>query len=128
FTTIEDDVFIAPGVSVANDPHPICTLCMKGPTLRKGCRIGVNVTLLPHVIVGEGAVIGAGSGVTRGVRPFTLAFGHPARARKHVDQLDCPFHLTIPYVNGKDPKTRERENPQAERELRQRVEASAPKP
>jgi UDP-3-O-[3-hydroxymyristoyl] glucosamine N-acyltransferase len=32
FTTIEDDVFLAPGVTIANDPHPICTLCMKGPT------------------------------------------------------------------------------------------------
>ena len=32
FTTIEDDVFMAPGVTIANDPHPICTKCMQGPT------------------------------------------------------------------------------------------------
>ena len=60
FTVIEDDVFIAPGVSVANDPHPICALCMRGPTLKKACRIGVNVTLLPHITVGEGRWSGPG--------------------------------------------------------------------
>jgi acetyltransferase-like isoleucine patch superfamily enzyme len=125
FTTIEDDVFIAPGVSVANDPHPICTLCMKGPTLKKGCRIGVNVTLLPHITIGENAVIGAGSVVTRDVPPNTLAYGNPARARKPVDDLTCQFHLTVPYINGQDPKTREKQNPQAEQNLRQTLRQEA---
>ncbi len=125
FTTIEDDVFIAPGTSTANDPHPVCTLCMRGPTLKRGCRIGVNVTLLPHVVIGEGAVIGAGSVVTRDVAPFTLAYGNPARARKPVDSLDCPFGLTVPYIGGKDPRTREIEQPAEERALRERVQREA---
>lgn len=125
FTTIEDDVFIAPGTSTANDPHPVCTLCMRGPTLKKGCRIGVNVTLLPHVIIGEGAVIGAGSVVTRDVAPFTLAHGNPARARKPIDSLDCQFGLTVPYIGGKDPRTREIEQPAEERALRERVQREA---
>jgi len=127
FTTIEDDVFIAPGVCVANDPHQVCTLCMRGPTLKKGCRIGVNVTLLPHVVVGEGAVIGAGSVVTRDVPPAMLAFGNPARARKPVDDLTCQFGLTIPYIGGKDPRTREREQPQAEAALRESLREQAAK-
>lgn len=109
FTTIEDDVFLAPGVTIANDPHPICTKCMKGPTLKKGCRIGVNVTLSPHIVIGEGALIGAGSVVTHDVPPFMVAYGNPARPHKHVDQLTCPFDLVVPYINGKDVKTRERE-------------------
>ena len=109
FTTMEDDVFLAPGVMIANDPHPFCTLCMKGPTLKKGSRIGVNVTILPHVTVGEGALIGAGSVVTRDVPPFMLAYGNPAKPQKHVDALTCPFELTTPYIDGKDFKTRERE-------------------
>lgn len=127
FTTIEDDVFIAPGTSTANDPHPVCTLCMRGPTLKKGCRIGVNVTLLPHVVIGEGAVIGAGSVVTRDVPPFTLAYGNPARPRKPVDSLDCQFGLTVPYIGGKDPRTREIEQPAAEKALRDRLRAEAEK-
>jgi len=67
FTTIEDEVFLAPGVMIANDPHPVCTKCMKGPTIKKGARIGVNVTLLPHVIIGKNALVGAGSVVTKNV-------------------------------------------------------------
>ncbi len=125
FTTIEDDVFIAPGVSTANDPHPVCTLCMRGPTLKKGCRIGVNATLLPHVTIGEGAVIGAGSVVTRDVPPFTLAYGNPAKARKPIDSLTCQFGLTVPYIGGKDPRTREREQPAAETALRESLRQQA---
>jgi len=109
FTTIEDDVFLAPGVMTANDPHPICAKCMQGPTLKKGCRIGVNVTLLSHVTVGEGALIGAGSVVTRDIPPYTLAYGNPAKPQKSVNDLVCQFDLTIPYVEGKDVLTRERE-------------------
>jgi acetyltransferase-like isoleucine patch superfamily enzyme len=107
FTTIEDDVFMAPGVMTANDPHPICTKCMQGPVLKRGCRIGVNVTLLSHVTIGEGALIGAGSVVTRDVPAFTLAYGNPAKPRKPVDALTCPFDIITPYVGGKDVRERE---------------------
>jgi acetyltransferase-like isoleucine patch superfamily enzyme len=119
FTLIEDDVFLAPGVSVANDPHPICALCMRGPTLKKGCRVGVNATLLPHIVVGEGALIGAGSVVTRDVPAFSVMAGNPARRIKHVDELECQFELTVPYIGGKDVKTRQSEDPRAEEKLRQ---------
>ena len=61
FTTIEDDVFIAPGVLFANDLHPVCTKCMKGPTLKKGARIGIGAILYPGVTIGEGALIAAGT-------------------------------------------------------------------
>ena len=57
----------APGVTIANDPHPVCTKCMQGPTIRKGARIGVNVTLLPLITIGENALVGAGSVVTADV-------------------------------------------------------------
>jgi acetyltransferase-like isoleucine patch superfamily enzyme len=121
FTTIEDDVFIAPGVSIANDPHPICTLCMRGPTLKKGCRVGVNATILSHITIGEGALVGAGSVVTRDVPAGAVVYGNPAKRAKHVDELDCPFELTKPYINGKDVRTREREDPQGEEALRERL-------
>lgn len=109
FTTIEDDVFIAPGVMTANDPHPLCTKCMQGPTLKKGCRVGVGVTILSHLTIGEGALIGAGSVVTRDVPPHVLAYGNPAKPYKHVDELICQFDLVTPYIGGKDVITRERE-------------------
>jgi acetyltransferase-like isoleucine patch superfamily enzyme len=125
FTTIEDDVFLAPGVSIANDPHPICALCMRGPTFKKGCRVGVNVTVLSHVIIGEGAVIGSGSVVTRDVPAHSLAYGNPARVRKNVDELTCQFHLTVPYVNGQDPMTRFKQDPAKEQALRDSVRNQA---
>lgn len=89
FTTIEDDVFVAPGVTVANDPCPVCTRCMKGPTIKQGVKIGVNVTLLPDIIIGENSLIGAGSVVTKDIPPYSLAYGNPARVIKKVSQIKC---------------------------------------
>lgn len=107
FTTIEDEVFLAPGVMIANDPHPICTKCMRGPTIKRGARIGVNATLLSHITVGEHALVGAGSVVTRDVPPRALVYGNPARIAKSVDELDCPFGLVEkPYENGLDVRLR----------------------
>jgi acetyltransferase-like isoleucine patch superfamily enzyme len=92
FTTIEDDVFIAPGVIIANDPHPGCPRareCMRGPTIRRGAQIGVNVTIVPFVEIGAGALVGAGSVVTRNVPAGTLVQGNPARVVKRVEDLTC---------------------------------------
>lgn len=112
FTTIEDDVFFAPGVIVANDPHPLCGLCMRGPTIRRGVRIGVNVTLLPHITIGEGALIGAGSVVTHDIPPYTVAYGNPARARKSVEELECEHNrMGRPYMNGMDSRAQRAQKP-----------------
>ena len=109
FTTIEDEVFLAPGVTIANDPHPLCGLCMRGPTIRRRARIGVNVTLLSHITIGEGAFIGAGSVVTHDIPAHTLAYGNPARPIKPVDELPCPFELVDKaYANGLDVRARQR--------------------
>ncbi len=79
FTTIEDEVFLAPGVMIANDRHPICRECMKGPTIKHGARVGINATLLPEVVVGEHALVGAGAVVTRDVPAGAVVVGNPAR-------------------------------------------------
>ncbi len=97
FTIIEDDVFLAPGVTVANDLHPGCQFsneCMTGPTIKRGAQIGVNVTLLPFVTIGEEALIGAGSVVTKDVPPRTLVYGNPARVACSIDDLECKRGLT----------------------------------
>jgi acetyltransferase-like isoleucine patch superfamily enzyme len=79
FTVIEDDVFLAPGVMIANDRHPICKDCMKGPTIKRGARVGINATLLPEIVVGEEALIGAGAVVTKDVPAGAVVVGNPAR-------------------------------------------------
>jgi acetyltransferase-like isoleucine patch superfamily enzyme len=106
FTTIEDDVFLAPGVTIANDPHPICTKCMQGPTIRRGARIGVNVTLLPLITIGENALVGAGSVVTRDVPAGVLVAGNPAAVVGPVDRLTCPFGIVVPYQESLDVRRR----------------------
>ena len=107
FTTLEDDVFLAPGVTIVNDPHPLCGLCMRGPTIKRSARVGVNATILSHVTIGEGALVGAGSVVTSDVPIRTVVYGHPARPVKSVDDLTCQFELVArPYADGLDVKAR----------------------
>src|SRR6266850_1154336 len=106
FTRIEDDAFLAPGVTIANDPHPICTKCMQGPTIRRGARIGVNVTLLPLITIGENALVAAGSVVTGDVPAGMIVAGNPARIIGPVDSAECPFGIVIPYVGGLDVRRR----------------------
>jgi acetyltransferase-like isoleucine patch superfamily enzyme len=87
YTELEDDVFLAPGVTVANDLYPghdASAEAMAGPLIRKGAQIGVNVTLLPYVTVGRGAIVGAGSVVTRDVPDGMVAYGNPAVAVRSI--------------------------------------------
>ncbi len=78
YTIIEDDVFIAPGTAFANDKYPVSTH-LEGPHIKRGARIGVNVTVLPGVVIGEQALVGAGSVVTKNVPDFAVVIGNPAR-------------------------------------------------
>ena len=82
YTEIQDDAFLAPGVTVANDLYPgqeESARLMSGPLIGAGAQIGVNVTLLPFVRIGDGCLVGAGSVVTHDLPPGTVAFGNPAR-------------------------------------------------
>ncbi len=104
FTTIEDEAFLAPGVTIANDMRPLCAECTHagGPTIKRGARIGVNVTILPGVTVGEYALVGAGSVVTKDVSPHAVVYGNPARVATTVDDLPCPLHAgEMAYVDGR---------------------------
>jgi acetyltransferase-like isoleucine patch superfamily enzyme len=105
FTVIEDHVFVAPGTVFANDFHPGCDRsreCMRGPVIRRGARIGVNVTILPYVEIGEGALIAAGSVVTRDVPPGAVVAGNPGRVTKSTGELECKTgRKTSPYSSGK---------------------------
>lgn len=81
FTVIEDDAFLAPGVTLANDLYPgdsTSAAEMAGPTIGAGAQIGVNVTILPYVSIGAGAIIGAGAVVTKDIPPNSVARGCPA--------------------------------------------------
>ena len=101
FTVLEDDCFLAPGVTVANDIHPGCEFsgeCMRGPTLERGVQVGVNVTLLPYIRIGAYSVIGSGAVVTEDVPPYSVVVGNPGRVVRTLDQLRCSTGITdVPY-------------------------------
>jgi acetyltransferase-like isoleucine patch superfamily enzyme len=90
YTEICDGAFLAPGVSLANDLYPGqdgSRTVMSGPWIGPGAQLGVNVTVLPFVRIGAGALVGAGSVVTRDVRPGAVVFGNPATQRGDVAHL-----------------------------------------
>ncbi len=95
--TIEDDVFIGHNVTFINDMYPRATVeggalqteadwvCI--PTLiKKGASVGSSTTLLAGITVGEKAIVGAGSVVTRDVPPNTIVAGNPARILRKVGE------------------------------------------
>lgn len=102
--TVEDDVFIAPGVVFADDLHPPCpryAACVGGAIVRRGARIGSNATILPGVVIGEGALVGAGSVVVDDVPDGTVVVGTPARVVKRVAELVCRTGLMErPYASA----------------------------
>jgi acetyltransferase-like isoleucine patch superfamily enzyme len=87
FSTVEDDVFIGPGVFTYNDNamgrHPK-GVELTGAVLRRACRVGGGVRILPGVEVGEEAFVATGSVVTRNVPPRTLVMGVPAKRVRDI--------------------------------------------
>jgi len=94
--TIEDNVFIGHGVTFINDTYPSATN-NKGelqteddwkvePTLvKKGASIGSGATILSKVTIGEKAIVGAGSLITRDVPPNAIVVGNPGRVLREVN-------------------------------------------
>ncbi|MBE3576277.1 MAG: N-acetyltransferase [Limnochordales bacterium] len=100
FTTIEDHVFIAPMVITTNDNYMGRTeerfKHRRGPTIRRGARIGAGAVILPGVEIGQEAVVAAGSVVTRDVPPYSVVMGCPARVVREVPAEQ----LLFPRSNG----------------------------
>ena len=94
--TIEDEVFVGHGVMFINDKYPRASnpdgsLQTEGdwelsPTLvKRRASIGSNATILCGLTIGEGAIIGAGSVVTKDVQPFTIVAGNPAKVIRKIE-------------------------------------------
>lgn len=86
---IEDDVFIGPNATFVNDKYPRSKKYpekFQGTTIGKGASIGANATILGGIKIGEYAMIGAGSVVTKDINPFTLVYGNPAKIVGRIDE------------------------------------------
>lgn len=88
--TVGNDVFISGGVMTTNDNAmgraSFDEAGIKGPTIEDGAAVGANATLLPDIVVGQRAVIGSGSVVTKNVLQGTLVVGSPARLIRVLEQ------------------------------------------
>ena len=88
--TVEDDVFIGPNVTFTNDKFPRSSPDRFLPTLiRRGAVLGANATILCGVTIGENAMIGAGSVVTKDVPQGEMWFGNPARRQGVAPSRDA---------------------------------------
>jgi len=90
YSTLEEHVFVAPCVVTTNDNFMGRTerrrQLVKGPTIRRGARIGGGAILLPGIEIGEEAFVGAGAVVTKDVEPRMLVVGTPARVMRAVPE------------------------------------------
>jgi len=93
--TIEDNVFIGHGVTFINDFYPRATAegghlqteqdwKVEKTVVKRGASIGSGVTILANVTIGENAIVGAGSMVTRDVPPNTIVAGNPAKILRSI--------------------------------------------
>jgi acetyltransferase-like isoleucine patch superfamily enzyme len=94
--TVEDGVFVGHGVTFINDAYPRATTptgelqtpadwTMQPTIVRTGASIGSGTTILCNVVIGEHALVGAGSVVTRDVPPRAVVAGNPARVLRTLD-------------------------------------------
>jgi UDP-2-acetamido-3-amino-2,3-dideoxy-glucuronate N-acetyltransferase len=93
---IEDNVFIGHNVAFINDSFPRATAGDKLQTeadwkvertlVKKGASIGSGCTILSNITIGENALVGAGSVVTKDVPPNSIVVGNPAKVLRYIDQ------------------------------------------
>ena len=90
YSTLEEDVFIAPCVVMTNDNFMGRTErrheLVKGPTIRRGARVGGGVVICPGIEIGEEAFLAAGAVVTKDVPPKMVAMGVPAKVVRPVSE------------------------------------------
>jgi len=95
--TIEDNVFVGHGVTFVNDSYPRATSPggslqteddwkVEFTVIRRGASIGSGATILSNISIGENAIVGAGSVVTKDVPPNTIVAGNPATILRYIEQ------------------------------------------
>jgi acetyltransferase-like isoleucine patch superfamily enzyme len=91
YSVVEDDVFVGPNVCMTNDStmsRHDKSYTLRGPVLRRACRVGGGVVLTPGVEIGEEAFVAAGAVVTRDVAARAVVMGVPARVVRAVGDDD----------------------------------------
>lgn len=96
-STIENFAWVFPSAVLTNDPHPPSDTCTKGPTIKRSAVIAARAVLMPGVVVGENALVGAMSLVTRDVPDETVVLGIPAKPVGPTTAVKCK-HGVLDHV------------------------------
>jgi len=94
--TIEDNVFVGHGMMFTNDSYPRATTMdgslqteadwkVEKTVVKRGASIGTGSTILPNISIGENAIVGAGSVITRDVPANAVVAGNPARVLRYLE-------------------------------------------
>jgi dTDP-4-amino-4,6-dideoxygalactose transaminase/acetyltransferase-like isoleucine patch superfamily enzyme len=109
--TIEDNVFVGHGVMFINDSYPRATTPQGGlqteadwkverTLVKKGASIGSGATILANITIGENALVGAGSVVTKDVPPNSIVAGNPAKVLRTIGKtMKIDTSDTIPFLD-----------------------------
>jgi dTDP-4-amino-4,6-dideoxygalactose transaminase/acetyltransferase-like isoleucine patch superfamily enzyme len=109
--SIEDNVFIGHGVMFINDRYPRATTAdgklqteadwkVERTVVRKGASIGSGATILANVCIGENAIVGAGSTVTKDVPAYAIVAGNPAKVLRFLPKKDdAGIDAPIPFLD-----------------------------
>jgi acetyltransferase-like isoleucine patch superfamily enzyme len=95
YSTIDDDVFVGPGVLTTNDSTMArhdADHAVVGATLRRACRVGGAVVITPGIEIGEEAFVAAGAVATKDVPPRGVVIGMPGRVVREVPEADLIEH------------------------------------
>lgn len=101
---IANNVFIGPNATFTNDLLPRSKQypdAFAKTFINEGASIGANATVLAGITIGEYAMIGAGSVITKDVPPFTLWYGNPAKHRGYVTRQGKVLSLDLTCKEGK---------------------------
>jgi acetyltransferase-like isoleucine patch superfamily enzyme len=90
YSILEEGAWLGPNVVLTNAKYPVSPgvkESLKGPIIKKWAKIGANSTILPGVVIGENALIGAGTVVCHDVPDGAVVVGNPGRVINHISKL-----------------------------------------